>query len=83
MMYGAAGILNRKLVGEFAWGRNFYILPSSVHETLFVPATGVEEKEMLDRMVAEINAAQVLPEEQLTDHAYYYDGEADEIRMEV
>ena len=83
MMYGAAGILNRKLVRDFAKGRSFFILPSSIHETLFVPASGVDGKEILDRMVAEINAAHVLQEEQLTDHVYYYDGEADEIRMEV
>lgn len=81
--YGAAGILNRKLVRDFAEGRSFYILPSSVHETLFVPVSAGDRKETLDQMVADVNAEYVLPEERLTDHAYYYDGEADEIRMEI
>lgn len=31
--YGAAGILNQKLVREFAKGRSFFILPSSIHES--------------------------------------------------
>lgn len=31
--YGAAGLLDKKLLREFAGGRSFYILPSSVHES--------------------------------------------------
>lgn len=80
-IYGAAGILNKKLVREFAGGRDFYILPSSLHETIFVQASDGDSIVDMNRMVAEVNELQVAKEEWLSDHCYYYDGKADEIRM--
>lgn len=79
--YGAAGILDRKLVQEFAEGRNFFILPSSVNETIFVPAGDGSGMEIYNGMVNMVNEMDVDVEERLTDHAYFYDGAADEIRM--
>lgn len=79
--YGAAGILNKKLVKEFAGDKDYYILPSSVHETIFVPADGRMNREELDSMVAEVNSSTVVREEWLTDHSYYYDAAKDEIRI--
>ena len=78
--YGAAGILSRKLMRKFAGSRSFYILPSSIHETIFVPADG-NEQSGLDNMVAEVNRIAVKPEEYLSDHSYFYDGTTGEIRM--
>lgn len=80
--YGAAGILSRKLVREFANGRDMYILPSSVHETIFIPASGEYSAAELSHMVEDINRTQVALEERLADHCYFYDAKADEIRME-
>ena len=54
-LYGAAGILDRKLVREFANGRNMYILPSSVHEMIFVLASDRYSVTELNRTVADIN----------------------------
>ena len=79
--YGAAGILDKELLKEFAGKQDYYILPSSVHECILVPVTDEVNKEKLDNMVAEINATQVSAEERLTDHSYYYDAGAGEIRM--
>lgn len=79
--YGAAGILNRELVREFADGRNFFILPSSINETIFVPAGDGSGMEIYSCMVKMVNEMDVDEEERLTDHAYFYDGVADEIRM--
>ena len=79
--YGAAGILNRKILKEFAGDRDFLILPSSIHETLFVPVNGEPDQEYFDTMVREINRTDVCVEERLADHSYYYDAAADEIRM--
>ena len=81
-LYGAAGILDRKLVREFANGRNMYILPSSVHEMIFVLASDRYSVTELNRTVADINELQVAVEERLTDYCYFYDAEKDEIRME-
>ena len=79
--YGAAGILNKKLLREFAGNRDFIILPSSVHETLFVPVSGETDQKFFDEMVSEVNRTQVSAEEKLADHSYYYDAAADEIRV--
>jgi len=79
--YGAAGILNKKLIKEFAGSRDFFILPSSIHETIFVRVSNLSEKEMFDSMVREVNETQVDAEERLSDHCYYYDGQTGEIRM--
>lgn len=80
-LYGAAGILDKKLIREFAEGRNFFILPSAIHETIFVPADGIYDSRELDKMVSEINKTQVAKEERLADHCYYYDAKENEIRM--
>lgn len=79
-LYGAAGILDRELVNGFARGRDMYILPSSVHETIFLSIDKYCAEE-LDQMVAEINELEVLKEERLVDHCYFYDGKTGEIRM--
>lgn len=79
--YGAAGILDRKLIREFAGGRNFFILPSSIHETIFVPDDGTEDGKSYSRIVKMVNEHDVDIEERLSDHAYFYDGAADEIRI--
>ena len=49
----------------------FYILPSSIHELLIVPANG-ESAETFKAMVCGINATQVQPEDQLSNHVYEY-----------
>lgn len=53
--------------------RNYYILPSSVHECMIVPEEETIGWKMLLEMVQEINATQVEPEEVLADTVYYYE----------
>lgn len=58
--------------------RNYYVLPSSVHEGIILmdPHEGDEEAykpEELLEIVAEINQKEVAPEERLADAVYYYD----------
>lgn len=79
--YGAAGILNKELLQEFAGDRDFFILPSSIHEMLFVPVDGEWNQDFYDGMVSEVNRTQVDVEEKLTNHSYYYDSAVGEIRM--
>lgn len=52
---------------------DFFILPSSVHETIVAPDDGRFFYSELKEMVAEINATQVAPEDRLTDEVYHYD----------
>ena len=49
-------------------GEKFIILPSSIHECLAIEYR--DDLETLVDMVKEVNATQVEPEEQLSDHIY-------------
>ena len=56
-------------IGEII-GRDYFVLPSSVHEVLIMPDNGEITPSELAKMVKEINETQVAPEERLTDRAY-------------
>ena len=80
-LYGAAGILNKQLLKNFAQDQDFFILPSSVHECIFVPVSDKSVREEFDSMVSQINADVVDVEERLSNHCYYYDAKENEIRI--
>ncbi|MCR5337555.1 MAG: DUF5688 family protein [Lachnospiraceae bacterium] len=75
---GAAAILYSDCLQELSekLGSDLYILPSSVHETLALAASGETNVESLAQMVREVNATQVSEQEQLSDHVYRYDARA-------
>lgn len=52
---------------------DFYILPSSIHECMILPVSGVYRPEELRQMVHEINEACVAEEEILGENIYHYD----------
>lgn len=79
--YGAAGILHKELLKQFAGDQDYFILPSSLHETIFVPADGRLDKEAFDDMVSDVNETEVMLEERLASHSYYYEARTGEIRM--
>lgn len=78
---GFSCILYPNLLETFAsrFG-DFYILPSSLHEALFVPDTGHDKSELLS-MVKEVNATQVSPEDFLADSVYFYNSVTKQIEM--
>ncbi len=78
--YGAAGILDKQFLHEECLGKSFFIIPSSTHETIFVPDDNVEQ-DALDSMVREVNQTLVGVEERLSNHTYYYDSKIEEIRI--
>ena len=54
-------------------GDDFYILPSSIHETILVPVRGKEdEADKLAEMVACVNSSEVPDTEILSNHVYRY-----------
>lgn len=53
-------------------GEDFYILPSSIHEVIVIPAAFALPARELEDMVREINETQVLPQDVLSDRVYYY-----------
>lgn len=71
---GAAGLLDLELLNKTAEDlqSNYYILPSSIHELIFVLEESAPTKEILKEMVEEINQTQVKEEEFLSNNIYYY-----------
>ena len=51
----------------------FYLLPSSRHECICVPAGLGKDVDALRRMVHEVNMTQVPPEDLLSENVYYYE----------
>lgn len=82
-IYGAVVLLYEGLCKQFAErvGSSFYILPSSVHELLFLPEEKGMSPEELQKMVKEINETQVAPEEVLSDNVYYYEVDTGKLRQ--
>lgn len=72
--HGAAVLLYDGVLERFAerCGSDFYILPSSVHETLFLPVLPGKDGYMLSELVRGINTEKVAPEEVLSDNVYIY-----------
>lgn len=80
--FGAINIYNEnciRQVQEKLHANNFYVLPSSKHEVICVPAEVVPaeviEVNDLLTMVTEINSTQVKPEDRLGNFVLYYDGD--------
>ena len=52
---------------------SYFVLPSSIHETILVPDSGLYTPLELQDMVKSVNQTQVDPKETLSDSVYYYD----------
>ena len=74
---GAARMLYPNLIRDFAdaVGSSLYIIPSSIHELLLLPAGQEEESREIKHMIREINDTQVNAEEILSYSLYFYDRE--------
>lgn len=84
-IFGAACIVYPhilEMAGEVL-GEDFFILPSSIHETILVPASCSVQPAELNQMIREINATQVADEEVLSNHCYYYDRAEKKVRMDI
>lgn len=80
---GAVAMLCGDILRDFAGKHgDFYLLPSSTHEVLLLPADGSrEEGEHLCSMVREINCTQLSPDEVLADNAYLYHADTGNIEV--
>lgn len=82
-LYGAGCLLYQGLLARYArqMDSDFYILPSSVHEVILIPTSSDKNLQKMSEMVESVNSTALLPEEILSDHAYYYSRDKDEILM--
>lgn len=73
-LFGAATILYPELLSSIAkrLNRDLIIFPSSVHEVLILPISDSDNLEKYEAVINDINKSHLLPEEVLSDHAYYY-----------
>lgn len=73
--YGASMILREDVMDKVSklMGGDFYILPSSIHETLIVPTTTQMTLEDMSIMVQYVNKEAVEPEDKLSDKVQFYD----------
>jgi hypothetical protein len=53
--------------------KNFYILPSSIHEVILLPSSAGGNRRELREMVKDVNRTALAPDEILSDSVYYYD----------
>lgn len=75
---GASALLDKEIMNTVIErvGNDFYILPSSLHEVLIVPADAGMDVSDLEVMVQEVNATQVSIEDKLSDHVFKYSADA-------
>ena len=80
-LQGAACMFYPDILKNFAEEKNsdLYILPSSIHEVILLPATEDMEKENLLEMVTEINKTQVQECDVLADSVYYYSRQSQQL----
>lgn len=80
---GAAVLLYDGVLENFARQVNgdFYILPSSIHETLFLPVQPDADEHGLTEMVRNINAGCLDPEDILSDNVYHYCAKDNSIQL--
>ena len=76
--YGAAVIQIPEFMEKTAeqLGGDFFILPSSVHECLFILDDGSYDRKELEDMVQNVNATEASEAEFLSDSVYHYDSKA-------
>lgn len=72
------GVLER--IGT-AFGSNFYVVPSSVHEVIIVPERFDVNPEALSAMLIDANETVVAPDDVLSNSLLYYDRATDELSI--
>lgn len=80
-LYGAAALLDSKLLARSLGSMTSFILPSSIHETIFVPISDEMDTESLNGIIREVNGTQLDASERLSDHYYLYDGKSKSVKM--
>ena len=77
-VHGAAAVQIPEFMDQAAekLGGNFFVLPSSIHECLFIKDDGEFQRPQLEEMVQNVNAAEVSAADFLSDSVYHYDSEA-------
>lgn len=76
-LHGAAVVQLPEFMDQAAekLGGDFFVLPSSIHECLFIKDDGEFQREQLEDMVQNVNATEVSAADFLSDSVYHYDAD--------
>lgn len=82
---GASALLYGDILKDFAnkKGADMYILPSSIHEVIMVPADRINDPTKLLSIVHDANTTVVSIGDVLSDSVYYYDWKKDQILVKA
>ena len=80
LMYGAGVILYPGFLEQISGGKDIFLIPSSIHEWLYLEDNGGFTAEELTGLLRAVNREVVEEEEVLSDQLYYYDWEKKEMR---
>lgn len=82
-LYGAAVVLYSGMLKQAAdrAGSDLFILPSSLHEVIAVPAMERKDAADLKEMVMAVNRTHLRPEELLSDNVYIFRREQDKLEI--
>lgn len=82
---GASALLYGDILKDFAnkKGADMYILPSSIHEVIMVPADRINDPTKLLSIVHDANTTVVSIGDVLSDSVYYYDRKKDQILVKA
>ena len=73
-LYGASVVMYPGFLERISGGKNLYLIPSSIHEWLYIEDKGMFTREELTNLLRSVNSEIVSEEEILSDHLYYYGG---------
>ena len=79
-MYGAAVVMYPGFLEQVSSGRNLFLIPSSVHEWLYLEDGDGLSREELTELLRAVNREEVADEEILSNDMYYYDWGKKEMR---
>ena len=84
-IFGASVMLMPKIMKKIAGrlGMDFYILPSSIHEVIIVPALDTYDKETLKETVETVNKTVLEECDFLSDQVYLYDSKTETLKEAV
>ena len=72
--FGASVLYHKDILSNVAnqYGKDIYIIPSSIHEVIVTPINHSVTKEDMNQMIKEVNETEVSPEERLSNHVYIF-----------
>ncbi|MCD8015786.1 MAG: DUF5688 family protein [Lachnospiraceae bacterium] len=81
---GAVETLNGRFLKKSSdyFGEDFFILPSSIHQLLFLPVSETDmDYDALADIVKEMNDTEIMEDEVLSNHVYYYSSKSGEVTI--